>query len=182
MADVGVRAVVVAEHDGPPLGIVSERDIVVRALARNLPAETAVELVMTSDLVTAPPSTPTRFAYRLLRAHSIRQLPLVEGGRVVGMVERADLADEAAAEVVADHRRCPRCHSEWLHPVTTSEATNFLCIMCRACWHLRDGAFAQVETRSCPGCTEHNFCRFPLIDHGVEHPRPRATTSEMPNM
>jgi len=167
MAAEGLRAVVVTDGDGTPAGIVTERDLVVRGLARNLPRERAVESIMTPDLVTAPPSAPTRFAYRLLRAHGIRQLPLVETGRVVGTVERDDLADEAEAEVLAGARRCPRCDGEWLRPVSTVDATNFLCSLCGTCWHLQGGTLVQVEQRTCPGCPEHNFCRFPLIDYGV---------------
>jgi CBS domain-containing protein len=171
LASEGLRAVVVTDSEGGPAGIVTERDLVVRGLGWNLASETPVEAVMTSELVTASPAAPTRFAYRLLRAHSIRQVPLIEGGRVVGIVDRDDLVDEANTEVLADLRRCPRCQGEWLRPVTTAEATNFLCLLCRSCWHLTGGAFTQVETRTCSGCTEHNFCRFPLIDYGVDTAR-----------
>ena len=168
MAGDGLRAVVVADPDGAPIGIVTERDLVVRGLAWDLPADTPVDAVMTTDLVTASPSAPARFVYRLLRTHRIRQVPLVERGRLVGVIARDDLVDEADAEVLADLAHCPRCGAEWLRPVSTSDATNFLCMLCRTCWHLEDGAFVQIETRSCPGCPEHNFCRFPLIDYGVD--------------
>jgi len=167
MAAEGLRAVVVTGADGTPAGIVTERDLVVRGLAWNLPRERAVESVMTPDLVTAPASAPTRFAYRLLLAHGIRQLPLVDAGRLVGIVERDDLVDEADAEVLAGSRRCPRCDGDWLRPVSTVDDTNFLCSLCGPCWHLQGGALVQVEQRSCPGSPEHTFCRFPLIDYGV---------------
>lgn len=168
MADEGWRAVVVADPDGAPAGIVTDRDIVVRALAWGLPPDSPVETVMTPEVVTAHSSAPGRFVYRLLRAHGIRQLPLVQDGRVVGLVSRDDLVDEASTEVIARLRHCPRCGGQWLRPVSTSDATNFLCVACRTCWHLRDGGFVKVETRLCPGCPEHNFCRFPLIDYGVD--------------
>jgi len=161
----------VTDSEGGLAGIVTERDLVVRGLAWNLPSGTPVEAVMTSELVTASPSAPARFVYRLLRAHGICQVPLVDAGRVVGIVDRDDLVDEARTEVLADLCRCPRCQGEWLRPVSTMEATNFLCLRCRSCWHLTGGAFIQVETRACPGCTEHNFCRFPLIDYGVDTTR-----------
>jgi CBS domain-containing protein len=181
LASEGLRAVVVTDREGGPAGIVTERDLVVRGLAWNLPSDTPVEAVMTPELVTASPSAPARFAYRLLRAHGIRQVPLVDAGRVVGIVDRDDLVDEARTEVLADLRRCPRCQGEWLRPVSTMDATNFLCLVCRSCWHLADGVFVQVETRSCPGCPEHNFCRFPLIDYGVDTarlPSPQPASAE----
>lgn len=168
MASRGSRAVVVADPDGLPVGIVTDRDIVVRALAWDLPPDAPVDAVMTPEVVTAPVSAPARFVYRLLRAHGISQLPLIQNGRVVGLVSRDDLIDEANAEVIAELSRCPRCGGEWRRPVSTAEATNFLCMLCRTCWHLCDGRFVQVETRSCRGCPEHNFCRFPLIDYGVD--------------
>ena len=168
LATDGLRAVVVGDHDGGPVGIVTERDLVVRGLARNLPPETPVEALMTTELVTADPSAPTRFVYRLLRDNGVSQIPLVESGRVVGIVERDDLAGEATAEVLADLGPCPRCGGGWLRPVSTAEATNFLCLCCRRCWHLERGAFVPVDPRSCRGCVEHNFCRFPLIDYGID--------------
>jgi CBS domain-containing protein len=171
LASEGLRAVVITDPEGGPVGIVTERDLVVRGLAWSLPCDTPVEAVMTCELVTASPADPARFVYRLLGAHGIRQVPLVEGGRVVGIVDRDDLGDEAEAEVLAELRRCPGCGSEWLRPVSTAEATNFLCVFCRRCWHISGGAFSQVEPRSCRGCTEHNFCRFPLIDYGVDTAR-----------
>src|SRR6185295_3310421 len=94
LASEGLRAVVVTDREGGPAGIVTERDLVVRGMAWNLPSDTPVEAVMTPELVTAPPTVPARFAYRLLRTHRIRQLPLVEAGRVVGIVDRHDLIDE----------------------------------------------------------------------------------------
>jgi len=171
MAAEGLRAVIVTGDDGSPVGIVSERDLVVRALARCRPPETPVASVMTPDLVTAPAGAPTRFVYRLLQAHRIRQVPLIDRGRLVGTVSRDDLADEADAEVIAGVRGCPRCHGEALRPVSTEHDTNFLCSTCGTCWHLRGGVLVQVEQRTCPGCPEHNFCRFPLIDYGVDPAR-----------
>jgi hypothetical protein len=168
LAADGRRAVVVTEHDGTLTGIVTERDIVVRGLARKLPAETPVEAVMTSDLVTADPDAPARTVYRLLVARGIRQVPLVRSGQLVGIVERDDLADEATAEVLAGLGRCPGCGGPGLKSVSTTEATNFLCLWCRRCWHLEGGSLVAVEPRSCRGCPEHNFCRFPLIDYGID--------------
>jgi len=77
MADTGLRAIVITDNDGSPVGIVTERDLVVRALAWGLPAETPIDAVMTPDLVTAHPSAPARSIYHLLRARQIDQLPLV---------------------------------------------------------------------------------------------------------
>lgn len=171
LATEGLRAVVVVDRDGQPVGIVTERDIVVRALAWNRSPEVPVEDVMTPELVTVGALAPARFVYRLLRARGIRQVPVVESGEVVGIVERDDLADEATAELLASVGPCPRCDGQWLRPVSTAETTNFLCLCCRSCWHLEGGTFVRIEPRSCLGCPEHNFCRFPLIDYGLDTAR-----------
>lgn len=168
LATEGLRAIVVVADDGTPVGIVTERDLVVRGLAWSVAGDRPVESVMTAELVTADPSASTRSVYRLLKAHGIRQVPLVQSGRVVGIVERDDLTDEMTTEVLAALGPCPRCQGQWLRPVSTAETTNFLCLGCRSCWHFERGAFVVVETRSCPGCPEHNSCRFPLIDYGVD--------------
>lgn len=168
MADESLRAVVVVDEDGLPVGIVTERDLVVRGLARGRRATAPVEVVMTPGVVTAEASAPARAVHRLLREHRIRQVPLMEGGRMVGMVERDDLVDEATAELVAGLRHCPHCDGEWLRPVETRSSTNFVCLHCRSCWTISGGTFVAVETRTCPGCPEHNFCRQPLIDYGLD--------------
>jgi hypothetical protein len=126
---------------------------------------------MTPELVSADPSAPTRFVYRLLQAHGIRQVPLVKAGRVVGIVGRDDLVDEETTDALARLGGCPHCGGDGLRPVSTAEATNFLCLRCHGCWQVEGGAFVAVEQRSCPGCPDHNFCRFPLIDYGVDTAR-----------
>jgi CBS domain-containing protein len=171
MADEGLRAVVVVDEDGLPVGIVTERDLVVRAVARGQRASAPVDVVMTPGVITAEAASPARTVHRLLREHRIRQVPLVDRGRMIGVLERDDLVDESATEILASLRHCPHCGGEWLRPVETEASTNFLCLRCRSCWSITGGTFAAVESRSCSGCAEHNFCRQPLIDYGVDTSR-----------
>ena len=173
MADEGLRALLVVDGDGRPVGIVTERDIVVRALARGRRPSAPVEVAMTTDLVTADATASTREVYRLLKERRIRQVPLVERGRLVAMVGRDDLADEGAAEILVRLRCCPHCGGQWLRPVETNASTNFLCLNCRSCWNVAGGAFVTVDSRSCPGCEDHNLCCPPLIDHGPLSANPR---------
>lgn len=85
MAAEGLRAVVVQGDNGQAAGIVSERDLVVRVLARRLAPSTEVDAVMTPDPVTAEATGPVSAAYRLLREFGVRQIPLVHQGRVVAI-------------------------------------------------------------------------------------------------
>ena len=169
MAAEGLRAVVVERDDGGAAGIVSERDIVVRALARQLPSSTAVEAVMTPDPVTADATGPLSAAYRILREFGVRQVPLVDQGRVVAVLGLEDMADEKAAELLTGRPHCPQCQGSWLSPVTTAdEETNFLCLRCRSCWHLAGGQLSRVDQHACAGCPDRHFCRFPAVGHGLD--------------
>jgi CBS domain-containing protein len=106
MADFDIGDVVVLE--GAQLrGILTDRDIVVRAIAQGRPPEaTAVGEVCSGELVTVTPEQPVEEAVRLMRRHALRRLPVVEEGRTVGMVSIGDLAlerdpDSALADISA---------------------------------------------------------------------------------
>lgn len=78
--------------DGQRLvGIVTDRDLAVRALARHAPLDGRVDSVMTTDVVSLPPDVDVREAFKVMRSHALRRLPLLEGGRPVGMVTTDDL-------------------------------------------------------------------------------------------
>ena len=92
MADNGIGDVLVCDGDHLR-GIVTDRDIVVRAVAegRDLNSVTLGD-VCTSDLVTLAPSDSVDAAIRLMGDHAIRRIPVVEGDRPVGIVAIGDLA------------------------------------------------------------------------------------------
>lgn len=94
MRDADVGAVIVTrEHD--TVGIVSDRDIVVRALAADGSAGfKPVDDVCSSDVVSVEPDTDADDAVDLMRRHAIRRLPVVEGGRPVGILSIGDMAIE----------------------------------------------------------------------------------------
>jgi CBS domain-containing protein len=95
-----VGALVVIEADGRPIGIVTDRDLVVRAVARRASAEARVDSVMSTDLVTLPPDSDLRDALKVFEEHPIRRLPLVDGERLVGMLTMDDLVVDLAADLV----------------------------------------------------------------------------------
>jgi len=97
MDESAVGAVVIVE-DERPVGIVTDRDLVVRALARNLPADSRVDGVMSTGLVTLGATADLREAVRIFAGHAIRRLPLVEEGRMVGMLS----VDDLLMDVVSD--------------------------------------------------------------------------------
>ncbi len=87
--DTGVIPVV---ENGRAIGMVTDRDIVVRALAEGSQPSRPIREVITNAVVTARPDMSTREAAQLMSEHQIRRLPVVEGERLVGIVSLGDLA------------------------------------------------------------------------------------------
>jgi len=82
---------------GSMVGIITERDVL-RAVAQGIDAEKiTVGDVMTTDVVTTVPDRALRDAARDMAAHWIRHLPVVEGGKVVGMLSMRDVTGVFAA-------------------------------------------------------------------------------------
>jgi CBS domain-containing protein len=87
--------VLVCEEGDRLVGIVTDRDIVVRALAEGRdPIATRVADVCSRDLVTIEPGDSVGGAVRLMREKAIRRIPVTEDGRVVGMLTIGDIAVE----------------------------------------------------------------------------------------
>lgn len=105
MRDAGVGALPVVDRSDELAGIVTDRDIAVRAVSEGLEARTPVERVMTRKLIVVEPSDELEEALSLMREHQIRRLPVVEGGRLVGMFAQADIASLAEAEEAAETLR-----------------------------------------------------------------------------
>ncbi len=92
-----IGAVVVVK-DGQVVGIVTDRDLAVRVVGRGLdPKTTPLSAVMTAGVATLSPMDAQRDAIRVMQERNVRRIPLVEGGRLVGIVTLDDLLlDEAA--------------------------------------------------------------------------------------
>jgi CBS domain-containing protein len=93
MRDRTVGALVVLDNARRPVGILTDRDVVLRVVAagRN-PYDTAVVEVMTRDLKTATEDTPIELAVSQMRAGAFRRLPVVDDdGRLLGLVTLDDV-------------------------------------------------------------------------------------------
>ena len=98
--DVGAVPVV---EEGRLAGIVTDRDIVIRAVAdRRDPQTVKVEEVASRDLVTVEPEQDLDEALALMARHQVRRLPVVEQGQLVGMLAQADVALEAKEKNVGE--------------------------------------------------------------------------------
>ncbi len=90
-------------EDGTPIGIVTDRDIVVEVLARDLdPAKVTVRDIMRVPLVIARASEEVEQALERMRAHGVRRVPMLdEEGKLAGIVSLDDLLRRLAADAAA---------------------------------------------------------------------------------
>jgi len=87
-----IGCLVVVDGEGKPVGILTERDLLKRVLAkRKDPVRTKVEDVMSKPLITGTPHMDLEAAARLMFEKKIKKLPVVEDGRLVGLVTLTDM-------------------------------------------------------------------------------------------
>jgi len=97
MDDKGIGSVMVKSDDA--LGILTERDIIVRCVAKGLdPAKTAVGSIMSSPLISAGPDTAVVDAAKLMVSKMIRRLPIVEGKELKGIVTTMDMVRDVVSK------------------------------------------------------------------------------------
>ena len=86
------------------VGMITDRDITTRVVAEAAdPMKTSVGDVYSQDLITVEPGKDLDEALRLMARHQVRRLPVVENGRLIGIVAQADIAlseNEKTGELV----------------------------------------------------------------------------------
>jgi CBS domain-containing protein len=91
MNELKIGAMLVMDNERL-IGIFTERDAITRVLGAGLdPNDTAISSVMTSDPVCVSPSTSLEEAMSIVSSRRIRHLPVVEDGKVLGLVSSGDL-------------------------------------------------------------------------------------------
>ncbi|PYZ93268.1 CBS domain-containing protein [Salipaludibacillus keqinensis] len=80
------------------LGMITDRDIVVRGVAEKRPNSSSLEELMSDHLFTATPDMEVGEAAKLMAENQIRRLPVVEGNQLVGIVSLGDLAIHTSTE------------------------------------------------------------------------------------
>ena len=98
MDAVGVGALAVVDGDCL-VGIVTDRDLVRRVLARGLPLDARVDSVMSMPVVTIDADDDLHSAFAAFRRHGLRRLAAVRDGRFVGMVTVDDLLINVAGDL-----------------------------------------------------------------------------------
>jgi CBS domain-containing protein len=106
MKDLDVGAIPIIENE-KILGMITDRDLVVRGYAEKRSGSYEVTGVMSSELITITPETTLQEASQLMSEKQIRRLPVVENGHLIGIVSLGDLAvnqmsDESAGHALSD--------------------------------------------------------------------------------
>ncbi|GAB2935630.1 CBS domain-containing protein [Micromonospora polyrhachis] len=103
MRDRSIGDVIVTDGDAV-LGIVTDRDITVRGVAEELDVDSAtLNQILSQDVVTVSQYDDAVAAADLMRTYGVRRLPVLEDGRLVGLVSLGDIAVEREPQsVLAD--------------------------------------------------------------------------------
>jgi signal-transduction protein with cAMP-binding, CBS, and nucleotidyltransferase domain len=100
LATKAVGCAIVVDDDGRPLGLVTDRDLMSRVIARGRESgPTPARAVMSHPLITATPTDPLDTVVALMMEHGVRRLPIVENGS-----ELRDLGDVARREIRSAQR------------------------------------------------------------------------------
>ncbi|MCX8149956.1 MAG: CBS domain-containing protein [Candidatus Bathyarchaeota archaeon] len=92
MDENNLGCVIVTNRDGKPLGIITERDLVIRVLAKNLqPDMVKAKDIMTTPLATIEPDATITEAARRMSRLDIRRLGVIYKGDLVGLVSNKDI-------------------------------------------------------------------------------------------
>ncbi len=143
--------IIVTDKDGRPLGVITERDLVTRVLAKNkLPSKLKAKGVMTSPLITISPDVTLSNAARQMSRLNVRRLGVVYKGDLVGIlsskdilavtpelletiqekarIESGNLEETVEGSLLAGY--CDRC-GQWSNRLMEAEG-EFLCEDCRS--------------------------------------------------
>lgn len=102
MAEHDISAVIVADRAGRLTGIVTERDVTRRVVAQDLKGSqvTVADIMTPSPETIAPSGTPDE-ALEMMNRLRVRHLPVVDGGKVLGIVSIRDLQRSVTGRIVA---------------------------------------------------------------------------------
>lgn len=101
LAHHGVGALPVCGEDGRVRGMVTDRDITVRAMAADLPAGTPVRSLMSRPVYTVEAHADVREAALMMAKKQVRRLPVMQNGRLCGMISLGDVAKSRAYDMEA---------------------------------------------------------------------------------
>jgi diguanylate cyclase (GGDEF)-like protein/putative nucleotidyltransferase with HDIG domain len=154
MSGNNIGCLIVNDRNGKFAGIVTERDIVSRAVASSMDLDkTMITDIMTPHIVSCSVGTPASRAREIMAAHHIRHLPVIDNGVVVGILSARDLMgqqlleDRAAAEEVAMLANCLKSIelAEAADTVTVEVPKLFKAARCLLCLWPRESDSSDLD-------------------------------------
>jgi len=111
MRDFDVGAIPVCDKD-KPVGIVTDRDLAIRALANGKdPAKVEAREVMSQNVVFCRDSEEAEDALRIMEHNQVRRLPVLdEGDKLIGMVSLGDISHALSQEMTGEVTRAVSAH------------------------------------------------------------------------
>jgi len=170
MHDNKIGCLIVNHSDGKFAGIVTERDIVTRAVVSSMDLDkTTIGDIMTPHVVSCPLGTPRSKAREIMVDNGIRHLPVVENNAVVGIFSMRDLLgqqlleDRAAAEEVTMLSNCLKSIelNEAAEAVTKEAPRLFQAKRCVLCLCRTDSTTGDVSEIGGPELASFNKCLCP---------------------
>ncbi|WP_010530425.1 CBS domain-containing protein [Lentibacillus jeotgali] len=115
MRDRNVGVIPVCSENKELMGVITDRDLVLRGYAEKKPDTTTVQEVMSDELYHASQDTSVQEAADMMAKKQIRRLPIVENGKLAGIVSLGDLSledksNEAAGSALEDISERPEIH------------------------------------------------------------------------
>ncbi|RSL29588.1 CBS domain-containing protein [Salibacterium salarium] len=114
MKEYHIGSIPVTQEDNL-MGMITDRDIVLRCIAEKKPETTKISDVMSSSIITAEPDMDVHEAARMMAEKQIRRLPIVENQQLAGIAALGDLAveegtDEEASFALNEISEKPEVH------------------------------------------------------------------------
>ncbi len=98
MRDHDYGVIPIVDDIGSLIGIVTDRDIVVQAVASGHGPETPLSECMTAQPDSVARDLPVNMALHLMNTRQLRRVPVVENGRLIGMLSLSDIAKSQVPE------------------------------------------------------------------------------------
>ena len=92
MEDTKVGALVVMENN-QPVGIITDRDFAIKVVAHSFPRDTPVRRIMSHPITSIGPHATLWVAAELMSSGKLRKLPVIDDGKVIGIITATDLID-----------------------------------------------------------------------------------------
>lgn len=92
MKELNVGSIPICDTQNNVVGIATDRDIVTRGIVDGLQSSESIEKVMSTEPISVSPEAHVHEAASLMAQNQIRRLPVVENGKLIGVVSIGDLA------------------------------------------------------------------------------------------